>query len=72
VRFQYLLAFESAREAGWRALDVRTRNETHTVRARGAYMAGAVRPEAIDTTPFRVSPERARNRLVRNAERTRK
>ena len=40
VRFQYLLAFESAREPGWRALDVRTRDAAHTVRARGAYMAG--------------------------------
>jgi VWFA-related protein len=40
VRYQYLLAFESAREPGWRALDVRTRDARYTVRARGAYMAG--------------------------------
>lgn len=72
VRFQYLLAFESARAPGWRALDVRTRNATHTVRARGAYMAGAVKPEDVDTTPFRMNPERARNGLETNTERSRK
>jgi Ca-activated chloride channel family protein len=45
VRYQYLLAFESAPEAGWRALEVKTRDVNHTVRARGAYMAGDRRPE---------------------------
>lgn len=45
VRYQYLLAFESAPEPGWRALEVRTRDAAHTVRARGAYMAGDRRPE---------------------------
>ena len=72
VRFQYLLAFESAREPGWRSLDVRTRNATHTVRARGAYMAGAEKPEAGDTTPFRMNAELTRNGLATNTERTRK
>lgn len=45
VRYQYLLAFESAPEAGWRPLEVRTRDEQFNVRARSAYMAGEQRPE---------------------------
>lgn len=45
VRYQYLLAFESAPEAGWRPLDVRTRDARLRVRARSAYMAGDQRPE---------------------------
>jgi len=46
VRYQYLLAFESAPDAGWRPLQIRTRNVAQTVRARGAYMAGGARPDA--------------------------
>ena len=46
VRYQYLLAFESAPIAGWRPLQIRTRDAANTVRARGAYMAGGARPDA--------------------------
>jgi Ca-activated chloride channel family protein len=40
LRHQYLLAFESAKEAGWYELDVKTRRRELTVRARSGYFAG--------------------------------
>jgi Ca-activated chloride channel homolog len=57
VRYQYLLAIESAPQPGWRALQVSTRDKHHTVRARGAYMAGAQRPADGGPPPW----ERTRN-----------
>jgi Ca-activated chloride channel homolog len=44
LRHQYLLAFESAKEAGWYSLDVRTRRRELTVRARSGYFASQPRP----------------------------
>ena len=40
VRHQYLIAFESAPEPGWRLLEIRTTQPGLTVRARSAYVAG--------------------------------
>jgi len=40
LRHQYVLAFESSRQAGWRPLEVRTRQNSLTVRARTGYNAG--------------------------------
>ena len=40
LRHQYLFAFESAGEPGWRILDIRTRRSHQNVRARSAYVAG--------------------------------
>lgn len=40
VRHQYLIAFESAPEPGWRLLDIHTRQPGLIVRARSAYVAG--------------------------------
>ena len=40
LRHQYLLAFESAKVAGWYDLDVKTRRRELTVRARSGYFAG--------------------------------
>jgi Ca-activated chloride channel family protein len=39
LRHQYLIAFESSKEAGWYALDVKTRRRDLTVRARSGYFA---------------------------------
>jgi VWFA-related protein len=39
LRHQYLIAFESSKEAGWFALDVKTRRRDLTVRARSGYFA---------------------------------
>jgi VWFA-related protein len=39
LRHQYLLAFEASKEAGWYALDVKTRHRDFTVRARSGYFA---------------------------------
>jgi VWFA-related protein len=39
LRHQYLLAFESAKAAGWYSLDVRTRRRELTVRARSGYFS---------------------------------
>jgi Ca-activated chloride channel homolog len=43
LRHQYLLAFESAKQAGWYALDVKTRRRELTVRARSGYFASQPR-----------------------------
>jgi Ca-activated chloride channel family protein len=43
LRTQYLIAFEPAAGAGWRPLEVRTRDKDYIVRARSGYMAGAPR-----------------------------
>jgi len=40
VRHQYLIAFESAPEPGWRLLEIHTRQPGLVVRARSAYVAG--------------------------------
>jgi VWFA-related protein len=40
LRHQYVLAFEASAAAGWRPLEVRTRKDTHVVRARSGYSAG--------------------------------
>ena len=40
LRHQYVLAFEASRASGWRPLEVRTRKDSHVVRARSGY-AGA-------------------------------
>jgi Ca-activated chloride channel family protein len=40
VRHQYLIAFESASEPGWRLLEIQTRQPGLVVRARSAYVAG--------------------------------
>lgn len=39
LRHQYLLAFESSKQPGWYALDVRTRRRELTVRARSGYFS---------------------------------
>lgn len=39
LRHQYLLAFESSKDPGWYALDVKTRHREFTVRARSGYFA---------------------------------
>jgi Ca-activated chloride channel homolog len=39
LRHQYLIAFESSKDAGWYALDVKTRRRDLTVRARSGYFA---------------------------------
>jgi VWFA-related protein len=41
LRHQYVLAFEASSTAGWRPLEVRTRQARLTVRARTGYRAGA-------------------------------
>ena len=43
LRTQYVIAFEPAATAGWRPLEIRTRNREHVVRARSGYMAGGPR-----------------------------
>ena len=43
LREQYVLAFEPAIAEGWRALEIRTRDKEHVVRARSGYMAGGPR-----------------------------
>jgi Ca-activated chloride channel family protein len=44
LRHQYVLAFESSGEAGWRPLDVRLRRPALTVRARSGYFSSLPRP----------------------------
>jgi Ca-activated chloride channel homolog len=41
LRHQYVLAFSAAATAGWRPLDVKTKDRDLTVRARSGYTAGA-------------------------------
>ncbi|MGQ0734926.1 MAG: VWA domain-containing protein [Acidobacteriota bacterium] len=43
LRQQYVIAFEPAAGKGWRALEVRTRDKDHSVRARSGYVAGGPR-----------------------------
>ena len=40
LRHQYVLAFEASARAGWRPLEVRTRKDSLTVRARSGYSGG--------------------------------
>ena len=40
LRHQYVLAFEASSRAGWRPLEVRTRKDSHVVRARSGYHGG--------------------------------
>ena len=40
LRHQYVLAFEASARAGWRPLEVRTRKDSHVVRARSGYSGG--------------------------------
>ena len=40
LRHQYVVAFESAAEPGWRAVEVKTRNHSHRIRARSWYRVG--------------------------------
>ena len=40
LRQQYVLAFEPAAAAGWRPLEIRTRDKDYIVRARSGYLAG--------------------------------
>jgi hypothetical protein len=37
LRNLYLIAFEPGRAMGWHPLEIRTKDEDHTVRARGGY-----------------------------------
>ena len=41
LRHQYVVAFESAAEPGWRAVQLTTRNHSYRIRARSGYRAGA-------------------------------
>jgi Ca-activated chloride channel homolog len=41
LRHQYVVAFESAAEPGWRAVELKTRDQSHRIRARSWYRAGA-------------------------------
>jgi Ca-activated chloride channel family protein len=41
LRHQYVVAFESASEPGWRAVQLKTRDHSHRIRARSWYRAGA-------------------------------
>jgi len=41
LRHQYVLAFNASAAAGWRALDVKTKDRDLTVRARSGYAAGS-------------------------------
>ena len=43
LRMQYVIAFEPAATAGWRPLEIRTRDKDHIVRARSGYIAGGPR-----------------------------
>ena len=40
LRHQYVLAFEASTRAGWRPLEIRTRKDSLTVRARSGYSSG--------------------------------
>lgn len=50
LRHQYVLAFEASTQAGWRPLEVRTREESLTVRARTGY-SGGTRPSRGEAAP---------------------
>ena len=41
LRHQYVLAFEASARAGWKPLEIRTRKDSHVVRARSGYSGGA-------------------------------
>jgi Ca-activated chloride channel homolog len=40
LRHQYVLAFEASARTGWRPLEIRTRKDSHVVRARSGYGGG--------------------------------
>jgi VWFA-related protein len=44
LRHQYLIAFEPAARSGWHRLEIRTRSDELSVRARSGYLAGATEP----------------------------
>ena len=43
LRYQYLIIFEPDSRPGWHPLEIRTRNKSLTVHARGGYMSGPAR-----------------------------
>ena len=43
LRYQYLITFEPNPTPGWHPLEIRTRNKSFTVHARGGYMSGPAR-----------------------------
>jgi VWFA-related protein len=45
LRYQYLITFEPDARPGWHPLEVRTRNKSLNVHARGGYMSGPARSE---------------------------
>ena len=52
LRYQHVIAFESARTTGWRAIDVRTRKPGLRIRSRTAYEAAASLPSVVaDQSP---------------------
>jgi VWFA-related protein len=46
LRHQYLIAFESSSQPGWRPIEVRVRRSGAVVRARSGYIAGHARPSS--------------------------
>ena len=65
LRHQYVLAFEASARAGWRPLEIRTRKDRLTVRARSGYGGGEPSSEEHGAAPaafsgpasVRVSPD---------------
>jgi hypothetical protein len=51
LRHQYVLAFEASSTAGWRPLEVRTRQTSLTVRARTGYRAGGTSSSSSSEAP---------------------
>ena len=43
LRHQYVITFEPGARAGWHPLEIRTKKNSHVVRARSGYMAGPAR-----------------------------
>jgi len=62
LRHQYVLAFEASARAGWKPLEIRTRKDSHVVRARSGYSGGEPSlNSAKDAAPAALSgPARAR------------
>jgi VWFA-related protein len=51
LRHQYVLAFEASTRAGWRPLEVRTRRDSLTVRARTGYSGGTPASSSEEAAP---------------------
>jgi Ca-activated chloride channel homolog len=62
LRHQYVLAFEASASAGWKPLEIRTRKDSHVVRARSGYSGGEPSFDSErDAAPAALSgPARAR------------